>query len=88
MSVKSNKPNVCTSINNCNSYGSNFCKKCSHSIWYGREGTIKWEFKPYMGFEFYKLSESNRFREFDPNGDDPIWDVIAEWYDKYFKNNT
>jgi len=75
------KPDGCTSIN-CVSFGSDYCPKCSHALYFG-EGYVgeklwKWEFSPF-GPNFYK-ADGETLRSRYPGEKHLVWDVFEQWY--------
>jgi len=77
--------NSCNSLSGCS--GGDYCKKCSHSRYFGEVivNGRRWnfEFNPWFGPLF--LNSSGEPKKVQPAEKHPVWDEFQKWHDRKFK---
>jgi hypothetical protein len=77
-------PDNCSSLT-CRTTEYEYCKKCSHAIWYGEgehNGKIwKWEFTPMFGPLFLR-KDGEPLKHQPIHEDHPAWKPFIKWFNK------
>ena len=74
-------PDECTSFGCTGELGSDYCRECSHAIFYGRSKINtklwRWEFRPHYGFSF--VDKDKEPIGVSPHNRHPVWKRFEAW---------